>query len=146
MPLIVKQAAGGGAGRRVVELVQYVDVVPTILDLVKAPVPGKCAGPFVEGAARRDRPIDGAFRSIRNHSMAVITSGWAAADHDHRWPGHLAWPNAPREERTTWRRIRASATTWLMNRLTRKTVGTLRARLERLTGRYSDSSPRKCGA
>ena len=44
VPLIVKQAAGGDAGRRVGDLVQQVDLVPTILDLVKAPVPGNLHG------------------------------------------------------------------------------------------------------
>src|SRR5205807_7796065 len=36
VPLIVKQAAGVGAGRRVGDLVQHVDLVPTILNLAKA--------------------------------------------------------------------------------------------------------------
>ena len=44
VPLIVKQAAGGGAGSRVADVVQQVDLVPTILDLVKAPIPGNLRG------------------------------------------------------------------------------------------------------
>ena len=44
VPLIVKQAAGVGAGRRVANLVQHVDLVPTVLDLVKAPFPGNLRG------------------------------------------------------------------------------------------------------
>ena len=38
VPLIIKQAGGAGAGRRVSDLVQHLDLVPTVLDLAKAPV------------------------------------------------------------------------------------------------------------
>jgi arylsulfatase A-like enzyme/Tfp pilus assembly protein PilF len=44
VPLIVKQAAGEGAGRRVADMVQHVDLVPTLLDLAKAPDPGGLHG------------------------------------------------------------------------------------------------------
>lgn len=44
IPLIVKQPAGEGAGRRVAAPVQQIDLVPTILDLVRAPVPGGLRG------------------------------------------------------------------------------------------------------
>src|SRR5438309_32241 len=37
VPLIVKQESNVGAGRRVADVVQHIDLVPTILDLVKAP-------------------------------------------------------------------------------------------------------------
>ncbi|MBI3493344.1 MAG: sulfatase-like hydrolase/transferase, partial [Acidobacteria bacterium] len=53
VPLIVKQESNVGAGRRVAGLVQHIDVVPTILELVKAPVPGNLRGrslkPVLEG-------------------------------------------------------------------------------------------------
>jgi arylsulfatase A-like enzyme/Tfp pilus assembly protein PilF len=53
VPLIVKQAAGEGAGRRVQDVVQHVDLVPTILDLARAPVPGNLSGqslkPLLDG-------------------------------------------------------------------------------------------------
>ena len=53
VPLIVKQAAGEGAGRRVADLVQHVDLVPTVLDLAKAPDPGNLRGqtlkPLLDG-------------------------------------------------------------------------------------------------
>ena len=53
VPLIIKQAAGEGAGRRIRDLVQQVDLVPTILDFVRAPVPGNLRGrslkPLLEG-------------------------------------------------------------------------------------------------
>jgi hypothetical protein len=44
VPLIVKQPNGEGAGRRVIAAVQHIDVVPTILDLVRAPEPGGLRG------------------------------------------------------------------------------------------------------
>jgi arylsulfatase A-like enzyme/predicted Zn-dependent protease len=56
VPLIVKQEGNAGAGRRVSDLVQHVDVVPTILDLVKAPNPGNLRGrslkPLLDGTDR----------------------------------------------------------------------------------------------
>jgi arylsulfatase A-like enzyme len=56
VPLVVKQAGGVGAGRRVADLVQLIDIVPTILDLVKAPVPGNLRGrslrPLLDGTGR----------------------------------------------------------------------------------------------
>ena len=42
--MLVKQPGAEGAGRRVVEPVQHIDLVPTILDLVRAPLPGDLRG------------------------------------------------------------------------------------------------------
>jgi choline-sulfatase len=44
VPLIIKQAENIGAGRRVSEVVQHLDLVPTILNYVKAPIPGNLHG------------------------------------------------------------------------------------------------------
>jgi tetratricopeptide (TPR) repeat protein len=44
VPLIVKQPNGEGAGRRVTAPVQHIDLVPTILDLVRAPEAGGLRG------------------------------------------------------------------------------------------------------
>src|SRR5207344_3174557 len=56
VPLIIKQAEGTGAGRRVGDVVQHLDLVPTVLDLVKAPVPGNLRGrslkPLLDGTGR----------------------------------------------------------------------------------------------
>jgi len=61
IPLIVKLPAGEGAGRRVKDVVQHVDVAPTILDLAKAPIPGAMRGrslrPLLEGGGRFPRRI-----------------------------------------------------------------------------------------
>jgi tetratricopeptide (TPR) repeat protein len=44
VPLIVKQPNSEGAGRRVVAPVQHIDLLPTILDLVRAPIPSGIRG------------------------------------------------------------------------------------------------------
>jgi tetratricopeptide (TPR) repeat protein len=44
VPLLVKQPGSEGAGRRIDAPVQHIDLVPTILDLVRAPVPGNLRG------------------------------------------------------------------------------------------------------
>ena len=44
VPLIVKQPDSAGAGRRIADPVQHIDIVPTILDLVRAPLPGGLRG------------------------------------------------------------------------------------------------------
>jgi arylsulfatase A-like enzyme len=53
VPLIIKQAGGVGAGRRIADVVQHVDLAPTILDLAKAPIPGNLRGrsltPILDG-------------------------------------------------------------------------------------------------
>jgi len=55
VPLIVKQESNAGGGRRVADIVQHLDIVPTILDLVKAPLPGNLHGrslkPLLDGTA-----------------------------------------------------------------------------------------------
>src|SRR6266550_673501 len=60
VPLIIKQESNTGAGRRVADLVQHIDLVPTILDLVKAPGSGSLRGrslkPVLEGTGRLPAP------------------------------------------------------------------------------------------
>ena len=63
VPLIVKQPNGEGAGRRVTVPVQHIDLVPTILDLVRAPEPpglhGRSLRPVLDedGAGIESQPI-----------------------------------------------------------------------------------------
>ena len=61
VPLIIKQAAGEGAGRRVSTPVQHVDLVPTMLDFAKAPRPGDLRGrslkPLLEGKSASARRL-----------------------------------------------------------------------------------------
>jgi tetratricopeptide (TPR) repeat protein len=60
VPLIIKQESNAGAGRRIADLVQHIDLVPTILDLVKAPGAGNLRGrslkPVLEGTGRLQPP------------------------------------------------------------------------------------------
>jgi choline-sulfatase len=95
VPLIIKQESNVEAGRRVPDLVQHVDMVPTILDLVKAPVPdtlrGRSLKPLLEGTGRlRERPVYSEALYARNHfgwsGLSAITSG------------RYSYINAPREE------------------------------------------------
>src|SRR4029079_16414125 len=61
IPLIVKAPAGAHARRRVVDPVQLVDLVPTVLDLATAPIPGNLDGrtltPLLEGGRFERRLI-----------------------------------------------------------------------------------------
>jgi arylsulfatase A-like enzyme/Flp pilus assembly protein TadD len=72
VPLVIKQAGAAGAGRRIADAVQHVDVVPTILDLAKAPIPGNLRGrsltPILEGT--------GTLRA-----QAVYSEAWYARTH-----------------------------------------------------------------
>src|ERR1019366_6287590 len=56
VPLVIKQEANAGAGRRVADLVQHIDLVPTLLDLVKAPSSGGLRGrslkPLLDGTGK----------------------------------------------------------------------------------------------
>jgi arylsulfatase A-like enzyme/Tfp pilus assembly protein PilF len=56
VPLIIKQESNLGAGRRVRDLVQHIDLAPTILDFVKSPAQGQLRGrslkPVLEGTGR----------------------------------------------------------------------------------------------
>jgi len=44
VPLLVKQPASEGAGRRIAMPVQHIDLLPTILDFVRAPIPSGLRG------------------------------------------------------------------------------------------------------
>jgi arylsulfatase A-like enzyme len=59
VPLIVKPAPGAGARGRVVEAFsEHVDVMPTLLDLVRQPIPAQCDGrslrPWLDGGTPAD--------------------------------------------------------------------------------------------
>jgi choline-sulfatase len=95
VPLIIKQESNVEAGRRVSDLVQHVDMVPTILDLVKAPVPdtlrGRSLKPLLEGTGHlRERPIYSEALYVRNQfgwsGLTAITTS------------RYSYINAPREE------------------------------------------------
>jgi arylsulfatase A-like enzyme len=54
VPLLVKQPGSEGAGRRIASAVQHIDLAPTILDLVRAPVPGNLRGRSLRGVLDSD--------------------------------------------------------------------------------------------
>lgn len=78
VPLIIKQAGSVGGGRRVSELVQHVDIVPTILDLAKAPTPGGLPGrslrPLLEGTDTLGPRI-----AYAESLFPALQYGWPAA-------------------------------------------------------------------
>jgi arylsulfatase A-like enzyme/predicted Zn-dependent protease len=95
VPLIIKQESNAGAGRRVADLVQHIDLVPTILDLVKAPgssgLRGRSLKPVLDGT--------GALPELSIYSEALYARyhfGWseltALTD------GRYRYIKAPREE------------------------------------------------
>jgi len=84
VPLIIKPPAGEGAGRRVKDLVQQIDVVPTVLDLARAPLPGNLRGrslaPVLTGDNRiAARPVYGESYYGRLHfgwsELQTVTDG-----------------------------------------------------------------------
>ena len=109
VPLIIKQAGGTGAGRRIADVVQHVDLAPTILDLAKAPIPGNLRG-------RSLTPILDGTGTLRE--QAVYSEAWYARTHfgwseltsaDDR--GATDTSGRPRRSCTISSAIRASATT-----------------------------------
>jgi arylsulfatase A-like enzyme/Flp pilus assembly protein TadD len=95
VPLIIKQEGNAGAGRRIADLVQHIDLVPTILDLVKAPGAGNLRGrslkPVLEGSGKLQPP------SIYSEALyARYHFGWSelTALTDERY----RYIKAPREE------------------------------------------------
>ena len=95
VPLIVKQESNAGAGRRVAGVVQHIDLAPTILDLVKAPVPGGLHGrslkPLLDGTGRL-APAPAYSEAL----YARYQFGWSeltAVTHD-----RYRYIRAPREE------------------------------------------------
>jgi arylsulfatase A-like enzyme/Tfp pilus assembly protein PilF len=85
VPLIIKPAAGEGHVRRVPDLVQLVDLVPTIADFARAPLPddldGESLAPLLEGERERPSPRLVYAESLFGHSrfgwspMASVTDG-----------------------------------------------------------------------
>jgi tetratricopeptide (TPR) repeat protein len=95
VPLIVKQPNSEGAGRRVVAPVQHIDLLPTILDLVRAPIPSGIRGRSLrsvlddEDATMPDQPIYSEWLASRfrlgGHAIYGLTSGarrLIRGDHD----------------------------------------------------------------
>src|SRR5688572_7186535 len=89
VPLLVKQPDGQGAGRRVAVPVQHIDILPTVLDLVRAPIPSELRGrslrAVLEGDAEQvpDRPIYA--ESLAEHFRFGGPAKFAVTSTDHRY-------------------------------------------------------------
>jgi tetratricopeptide (TPR) repeat protein len=88
VPLLVKQPDGEGAGRRVAVPVQHIDILPTVLDLVRAPIPSELRGrslrAVLEGDAEvPDRPIYA--ESLAEHFRFGGPAKFAVTSTDHRY-------------------------------------------------------------
>jgi arylsulfatase A-like enzyme/tetratricopeptide (TPR) repeat protein len=95
IPLIVKPPAGERAGRRVKIAVQQVDLVPTILNLAKAPLPGNLRGRSLTPLLDRDGII--ANQLIYSESLyGFYHFGWAELTS--LTDGRYRYIHAPKEE------------------------------------------------
>jgi arylsulfatase A-like enzyme/Tfp pilus assembly protein PilF len=95
VPLIIKSEQNVGAGRRVPDLVQHIDLVPTILDFVKAPGTGALRGrslkPLLDGSGGiEERPVYSEALYARYHF------GWSGLTA--LTDGRYRYIKAPREE------------------------------------------------
>ena len=97
VPLILKQAGGVDAGRRVADLVQQADIVPTVLDLAKAPVPGNLRGrslkALADGAGGDGLPDQAVYAEALYGQNRF---GWSALET--LTDGRFQYIRAPREE------------------------------------------------
>jgi arylsulfatase A-like enzyme/tetratricopeptide (TPR) repeat protein len=95
IPLIVKPPAGERAGRRVKIAVQQVDLVPTILNLAKAPLPGNLRGRSLTPLLDRDGII--ANQLIYSESLyGFYHFGWSELTS--LTDGRYRYIRAPKEE------------------------------------------------
>jgi tetratricopeptide (TPR) repeat protein len=85
VPLLVKQPKEEGAGRRIAVPVQHIDLLPTMLDLVRAPIPGGLRGrslqPLLRGREGRIVPQPvysesvASFLRFGGHPLFALTVG-----------------------------------------------------------------------
>jgi len=136
VPLIVKQEGNVSAGRRVSDLVQHIDVVPTVLDFVKAPIPGQLRGrslkPLLEGTERlRPAPVYSEALYARYHF------GWneltALTDERYRYI------KAPRQELYDLERDRQERTNLVDERA--QAAQAMRGALDRLAAGATIQTP-----
>jgi len=95
VPLIIKPPAGEGSGRRVKIAVQQADLVPTILNLAKAPLPGNLRGRSLTPLLDRDGIIPNQL--IYSESLyGSYHFGWAELTT--LTDGRYRYIRAPKEE------------------------------------------------
>jgi tetratricopeptide (TPR) repeat protein len=68
VPLLIKEPRSESAGRRVTALVQHIDLLPTILDFVRAPIPGGLQGRSLRRAIDGNAPVPS--QAIYSESLA----------------------------------------------------------------------------
>jgi choline-sulfatase len=139
VPLIVKQESNAGSGRRIADLVQHIDIVPTVLDLVKAPIPGNLHGrslkALLDNSGRlREQPVYSEALYGRDHF------GWSALTA--LTDGRYEYISAPREElydleRDPGERDNLLAAGIAPDPRSRQALATLKGSLTRMTGRGS---------
>ena len=89
VPLLVKQPDGEGAGRSMAVPVQHIDILPTILDLVHAPMPSGLRGRSLravldgDNAGVADQPIYA--ESLAEHFRFGLPGRFALASPEHRY-------------------------------------------------------------
>ncbi len=71
VPLLVKQPGGAGAGRRIPMPVQHIDMLPTLLDLVRAPMPGGLRGRSLRAILDDDEDTEAA-QPIYAEALAAV--------------------------------------------------------------------------
>ncbi len=136
VPLIVKQEGNAGGGRRVSDVVQHVDIAPTILDLVKAPTAGQLRGrslkPLLDGTGR-PQPVQVYAESLYGR----YRFGWSelAALVDDRYE----YIRAPREELYDLRRDRRERTNVAAERDRDRQA--MRQAVDRLTANIALAAP-----
>jgi len=95
VPLIIKQESNTSPGRRVADVVQHIDLVPTILDLVKAPIPwglrGRTLKPLLEGTGQ-PAPLSVYSEALYGRIHFGWSELWALTD------ARYQYIKAPREE------------------------------------------------
>jgi choline-sulfatase len=77
VPLIVKQPGGEGAGRRVTAVAELVDIVPTILDLAKAPDPGGLRGRSLKPLIDNETEAGGSRFVYAESMYGAFHFGWS---------------------------------------------------------------------
>jgi choline-sulfatase len=130
IPLIVKQEGNAGAGRRVQSVVQQIDLVPTILELVKASVPGNLRGrsmkPLLDGQA--EQPA----QQVYSESLyARYQFGWS--DLTALTDGRYQYVKAPTEELYDLRKDPGQRQNIASDPSAAAQLQTMRAALERMT-------------
>ncbi|MXX07710.1 MAG: sulfatase-like hydrolase/transferase [Gammaproteobacteria bacterium] len=111
VPLMVRWPDGRGAGTRNGELVSFVDIAPTVLDLAGVEVPewmtgriflGERTGPergYIQAAMDRHDEVPDYMRAVRDHRWKYIRN----YRNDQPFFRHLAYRNMLRSMQELWR-------------------------------------------